>query len=286
MTEHNRCDIRLLTESDLEKAMRLKEQARWNQTREDWQRLLQLTPQGCFAAVCEGELVGTITTILYGQQLAWIGMVLVDVEYRRRGIASQLMKAAHQYLHEAGVRTVKLDATPDGRKVYEALGYQTECLIERWSGIARSSLSGKNESANIDELTAILQIDLKAFGLDRSGLLASLYDKRTANGRVIKSSDSKVEGYVLTRPGTAASYIGPLVASSVEIAESLLDSACTQLSGQQVYVDVNTEFPQGQEFLSARGFIKQRDLYRMFYGENCEAGTSNLVMAIAGPELG
>ena len=37
---------------------------------------------------------GVVTTTRYGNELAWIGMMLVHSEYRRRGIATALMDAA------------------------------------------------------------------------------------------------------------------------------------------------------------------------------------------------
>ena len=50
MTEAADVEIRLLGAGDLPAAMRLKEAAGWNQTEEDWLRLLRLEPRGCFAA--------------------------------------------------------------------------------------------------------------------------------------------------------------------------------------------------------------------------------------------
>ena len=83
-------ESRLLFESDIPAAMQLKEAAGWNQTEDDWRRLLMLEPNGCFAAIKDGRLVGTTTTTTYGNDLAWIGMVLVDPQYRRQGIASEV----------------------------------------------------------------------------------------------------------------------------------------------------------------------------------------------------
>src|SRR5689334_23620637 len=90
-------EIRLLVESDIPSAMRLKEAAGWNQTEADWRRLLSLQPNGCFGAVKEGRLVGTTTTTIY-DEFAWIGMVLVDPQHRRQGIAAKLMNVALEYL--------------------------------------------------------------------------------------------------------------------------------------------------------------------------------------------
>jgi hypothetical protein len=59
-----------------------------------------------------------------------------------------------------------------------------------------------------------------------------------------------------------------------------------QLAGQKVYVDLNAAFAGGRNVLASRRFIKQRDLTRMRCGLETSAGTSELVFAIAGPELG
>src|SRR6185295_9602070 len=111
-------EIRLLFEADIRAAMRLKEAAGWNQTEEDWRRLLALEPNGCFAAVKDGRLVGTTTTTTYSSDLGWIGMVLVDPHERRQGIATTLMNFALDYLNLKQA-TVKLDATAQGKPVYE-----------------------------------------------------------------------------------------------------------------------------------------------------------------------
>src|SRR5690348_1859424 len=108
--------------ADLLGALGIGERAGWNQTEADWQRLLALSPEGCFVATSSGELAGTVTTIQYGRSLAWIGMMLVDPRFRRRGIATALMDRAIAYLRERRVETIALDATDAGRAVYTSLG--------------------------------------------------------------------------------------------------------------------------------------------------------------------
>src|SRR5690349_5502736 len=126
-------EIRSLFEKDIPAAMKLKEAAGWNQTEDDWRRLIRLEPHGCFAALKKGELVGTTTTTTYGADLAWVGMVLVDPENRRQGIASILLQTALEYLR-GKVATVKLDATAQGKPVYERFGFEVESVVERWAG--------------------------------------------------------------------------------------------------------------------------------------------------------
>src|ERR1051326_6584759 len=95
-------EIRLLRESDIAAAMGLKRAAGWNQTEADWRTLLQHEPNGCFAAVLDDQLVGTTTTTCYGRELAWIGMVLVRPDQRRKGMATQFLEPALKYLDAQG----------------------------------------------------------------------------------------------------------------------------------------------------------------------------------------
>jgi GNAT superfamily N-acetyltransferase len=286
MRETGEIEVRLLDEGDIAGAMRLKELARWNQTESDWRRLINLGPRGCFCASLDGSLVGTTTTTTYGGELAWVGMVLVDPEYRRRGVATRLMETALAYLTDR-VATVKLDATPDGRPVYERFGFRVESVVERWSGTARddtpSAAGGERfEPAMRGELLAL---DRKAFGADRSELIESLLADACVQPAVA-STDGRFGGYALARRGSSAAYIGPLVAVDAKQAAPLLDRLLSQLAGQQIYVDLNTSFDCGAEVLAARGFVKQRELLRMSYGPTRRAAAADAVFAIAGPELG
>jgi predicted N-acetyltransferase YhbS len=122
-------EVRLLRESDIPAALRLNELARWNQTENDWLRLLRLEPNGCFCATMDGDVVGTTTTTTYRPELAWIGMLLVDPERRQLGIATKLMNVAMEYLSNTEVTTIKLDATGVGFPLYQKLGFKEESLI-------------------------------------------------------------------------------------------------------------------------------------------------------------
>jgi GNAT superfamily N-acetyltransferase len=285
MRETGQPEIRLLEESDIPAAMRLKESARWNQTESDWRRLLRLEPRGCFCATIDGVMVGTTTTMTYGSELAWIGMVLVDPEYRRRRMATRLIHAALDYLSER-VATVKLDATPDGQPVYEQLGFKVESLVERWIGITRDASAHGCATLEASARGELFALDRRAFGADRSKLIEALMAEACVTPQAATDPDGRLSGYALARHGSNAAYVGPLVTARAEQSAPLLDGLLSQLAGQQVYVDVNTNFEAGVKLLAARGFVKQRDLLRMSYGAQSSAATSRLVFAIAGPEIG
>jgi len=274
-------EIRLLFESDIAAAMRLKEAAGWNQTEDDWRRLLMLEPNGCFGAIKDGRLVGTTTTTTYGDELAWIGMVLVDPQHRRQGIAEKLMNVALDYLNGKAA-TVKLDATALGQPVYEKFGFQVESLIERWSGTGNLQSAESFGGASSSELLALDRI---AFNADRSKLIEALMKGGSVPPVLMRDADDELSGYALARNGTRADYVGPVVAKDPQQAKTLLDQVLSQLHDRRVYIDFNKECSAGSRVLSDRGFVKERDLIRMRAGRPGPK-TSPLIVGIAGPEIG
>jgi GNAT superfamily N-acetyltransferase len=277
-----RIEIRLLFDTDIPAAMKLKEAAGWNQTEADWHRLIKLEPNGCFAAIENDQLVGTTTTTTYQDDLAWIGMVLVDPQHRRRGIATRLIHRALAYL-DGKVAVIKLDATAEGSPVYEKLGFKTESLVERWRASVKSRSIEREDTTN--NLNALLALDRRAFTADRSRLINYLIDDSLISPVLVRDESGSLTGYALARVGTKAIYIGPVVTTDTAHVENLLDRILGQLSGSSVYIDFSNECGVNSSVLADRGFVKERDLIRMSFGSH-SVKTSPLVIAIAGPEIG
>jgi predicted N-acetyltransferase YhbS len=220
-------NIRPFTPADLPAALALCAGAGWNQTEVDLRRMLVLGPDGAFAAWEDGRVVGTTMTIAYGTALAWIGVVLVDPDYRRRGIALALMQAACDHLQRCGVTTIKLDATPDGRLVYQKLGFVDECLFQRWRLDTPQPPSAADVShGNWNDIAAL---DTAAFGVDRSALVQAIITD-AGPPLVQRDKHDTVTGYVSFRPGARASYVGPVVAEDHLTARSLLTAALSARS--------------------------------------------------------
>jgi predicted N-acetyltransferase YhbS len=279
-------EIRLLTENDISAGMRLSELAGWNQTESDWRRLLKHDPLGCFVACINKRVVGTTTSTAYGMNLAWIGMVLVDLDCRHRGIATQLMQGTLDNLRARGVKTIKLDATSSGQPVYAALGFVDETRIERWAGTARPIGKTDCQVWTQQARAKVLALDRRAFGAERLALLGSLVADSSVPPLTLSASDGELRGYALARRGTVACYIGPIVATDRNAAASLLDGMLDQLDGRDVFIDIHPGFEVGAQIVAARGFVRQRDFMRMRIGLESNAGTSASIFAIAGPEVG
>jgi GNAT superfamily N-acetyltransferase len=125
-------ELRELSVEDVPAAMQLSTAAGWNQTPADWEALLAVSPDGCLGIECDGRLVATTTVVCYEKRLAWIGMVLTDAGYQRRGFARMLVSRAIDLAHERAIDCIKLDATDLGKPLYESLGFVDEQPVERW----------------------------------------------------------------------------------------------------------------------------------------------------------
>src|ERR1051325_8211177 len=209
--------LRNLTRADIPFAMALKSAAGWNQTEPDWERFLDLEPDGCFLAEYESQPAGTVTALCYERKFGWIAMMLVDPQRRRLGIASVLLKSAVDYLQSRGVETAKLDATPMGKTLYDQFGFHDEFRFERRVRNSPPPPASASCAPILPrDLDRIAEFDAAIFGADRGPLLASLL--RNTPGLCFQTDG----GFVMGRPGATDTQIGPLVATDRLAAARLL----------------------------------------------------------------
>jgi len=275
-----------LGDDDLDAALALSTAEGWNQTAADWRRVLQLEPAGCFAAREAHRLIGTVTTTTYGRELAWIGMMLVHPDHRGRGVGTELMRMALDYLHSLGFTSIKLDATPAGRPLYESLGFVEEAAFERWQGIARPSIESSRHFRSSNALPALRALDKAAYAADRSELLESLVNDALDAPVVSQTDAASSEGYALARSGRLATYLGPIVATTAEAAGQLLDEMLARFAGTEVCLDLHVDGILDQRALTDGGLSKRRHLTRMRLGARSTGRTATSICASAGPELG
>jgi GNAT superfamily N-acetyltransferase len=284
--------LRLMTEGDLAAVDQLRRLAGWNQTPEDWRRLLELEPQGCFLAELDSELAGTVTTTAYGQAIAWIGMMLVHPKHRRQGIATHLMGQAVEYLRRRAVRSVRLDATPAGYPLYEKLGFAPEWTLTRCQRPAQdesppsplaAAPSTTRDLADAD-WDAVEQIDAAAFGAPRSRLLRGL--ARHSLKALVWPAGRPAAGWGLLRAGANADYLGPVTCPRPEGATALATELLRGTGTRPVVWDV----PDGNQAAKATaqrlGFAPIRSLTRMHLGPDAAASDPCAQFAIADPAVG
>jgi GNAT superfamily N-acetyltransferase len=76
----------------------------------------------------DGEWACVAVTVRLGDD-ASVQYVATEPAFRRRGLAGHLLRAALSAVRADGVRTATLQASPDGRGVYERLGFRTVATL-------------------------------------------------------------------------------------------------------------------------------------------------------------
>jgi len=280
-----------LTTAQAGAALKLSEEANWNQTKGDWEFLIvRGNARGLFTG--QNELIATAVTLPFGGSFAWISMVLVTKRWRNCGLATELVRSCIAELEAQGVVPI-LDATEAGQKVYRRLGFSRLYPLSRWQASEEGYQAGDGhepeqpevQSISDPELEEISAWDAERFGGDRGFVLRELYGRSGDFCCICRDKKENLQGYLLGRDGRTATQIGPVVALDEEVGRSLIAFALARLTGQ-VFIDTPLQRREFCRWLVTRGFTRQRDFTRMAKGRRKPFGRPNEIFAAAGPELG
>jgi GNAT superfamily N-acetyltransferase len=185
-------ETRDMTGADLEGGLRLSRASGWNQTLEDWRLLLSLGPGLFRVAVEEGEIVASGGAVRYGDDLAWICMILVDPPKRGRGLGTlifdEVLERARACVRGGSLRAVGLDATPAGHGIYAQQGFQDEGGIVRMRADAPG---GAALESRVREPGAIRGLTAVRLPLDAN--IQDLTPGRKRNGINVSDSEVKIQ---------------------------------------------------------------------------------------------
>lgn len=280
-------NFRTLEPDDIPFAMKLKSAAGWNQITNDWEFLIKTGGTGNFLATYNGEKAGTATTLTYQKRFSWIGMVLVDLNCRGNGIGSALLDRSINFAEKKGA--VRLDATPQGRKLYENLGFITERDLLRLEleDLKIIPIPGQKCRMMLKyDMDKLVKKDAFIFGANRGAVLNYLYQNSPDYALISEKSSGEMAGYCFGRSGSKFEQIGPIVAETIKEARDLLLSAIANCSGKKIIVDVFSDKREWLSFLEMIGFQVQRPFCRMYRGQLNYPGNPEMQYAVAGPEFG
>lgn len=260
----------------------------WNQRLEDWRRLVELAPSGCFVARDRDRVVGTAIGIDY-VRCGWIAMMLVAPEYRGRGLGARLLEAAMGAIPPQ--LPIRLDATPLGRPLYERHGFGLDTSLTRHvrpAGAPAPTAATEVVQLPPTDLQEVARIDAAIFGGIRSRLLERIH---TAGPEYAWRAGGTPIQYCLGRTGRLFNQIGPVAAANPDTATALVTAALHHACEQAVVVDAYDDQNEFVAWLQSAGFEAQRPLYRMRRpaappAEAPATAVPRTEFAILGPEFG
>jgi GNAT acetyltransferase-like protein/acetyltransferase (GNAT) family protein len=279
--------IRPMQPSDIVDAMKLSDAEGWNQTPKDWKLLIEGPQNICLVAECGKKIIGTTTAINYSNQIAWIGMVLVAKEHRRQGVSKSLLKNILKELVDS--KSIKLDATPEGQRVYKQFDFNEEYLIARMVNGSINELPPDEEvwpePIKLNDLEEIVALDELVFGANRTQLIESMIKAYPDKAWLLRRNNSIV-GFALGRKGNRYHQLGPVFASNINNVKILITKALKELTHQPVVMDVLCDKEDLITWLNYLGFASQRQFVRMYQTQNPFPGSIEKQYAICGPEFG
>jgi len=277
-----------MNQGDIPSAMGLSYSEGWNQTEKDWRLLLDNPANICMVVESGNRIIGTSTALNQSNKVAWVGMVLIDKDFRGRGagrlIFDHLLKRLEKF------DSVKLDATPAGYPVYLKSGFADELTIYRMTTSSCRNIPGEDFRADIvnitrETLSDIVKYEENIFVVNRNYVLEILLQNYPERAFMIKRNN-RICGYVMGREGIRFNYMGPVFAQSSDDARALIGEALTSLNNKPVALDILEDKHELTEWLQSAGFAIQRSFVRMFLKSNKYCGVVKNQFLISGPELG
>lgn len=216
--------IRRLTPRDLTACADLSEDRGWPREEHKWQFLLT-AGRGYGIDDPDGGLVSACVVTEYGPrerpELGAIGMVLVAERHARRGIGRRFMR---HIVDSMGTTPLTLHATPNGRPLYEELGFKVTGRAEMLRGhfTPGASVSVATRAATAKDLSTIVRLDEEVFGADRTHIITRL--PAFADQLRVAEEKGRIIGYTGAWPNMDTHVVGPLIARDTETAKALIAS--------------------------------------------------------------
>ncbi len=238
--------------------------------------------------------IGCIVGIRYNAFYGFVGLYIVDEQYRGKGYGLPLWKYVLNYMDD--LKCIGLEAAPNRINDYSKWGFRTSSVTTRWKYISKGidtfdknnmmGLSLLDETEISHEL--IQNYDDMKEETSRPHFLSDWMFHRSGNVTALVDSNQKCLGFGRIRPCLLKEgsgwRVGPLIADKPEYAKLLLKSLLISNKGT-VYIDSPGLNPLCKNVLKDIGFVHDTYTVRMYKGEMPSASLSD-IYGLACLELG
>ena len=252
---------------DLESALQLSRAAGWSFRLEEW-RVAQVLGQGVLAED-SGQVIASALCWPYGDAFATYGSIIVAPAMQGRGLGRAMLT---RLLELTGDRAVMLNSTAEGLKLYQSFGFNTVGTVHQHvvpgskgqiADETQSDADPQMRTARAEDLSAMIEMDQRAFGAGRPTMIEELLKTGSA---VVIERDGELRAYAICRPFGLGQVIGPVVATSAADAKALIGHFLTANAGQTLRIDIGGETGLGP-WLTEKGVPEVGQVTTMIRGQ-------------------
>ncbi|MCJ7818030.1 MAG: GNAT family N-acetyltransferase [Candidatus Thorarchaeota archaeon] len=278
-------NIRQMIISDLDFVLNQTTLEGWSSIRLDFEELLHFNPKGSFIGEVDGEPVGMVCTVNYGE-FGFIGTLIVRNIYRGQNYGRTLMKIAMKHLLDSGTKSLLLDGVPKAVSLYEQLGFRKIAKSLRLASVLTGQRSEYVRQMIPDDIDRISVSDTSHFGGDRKKFLQMRFSSFPEYCKILEI-DEEIQGFIMGRSGSTSIRVGPWVMNNHSPkSEDLLLALAESASGNTLKIGMLESNNEALKILKKYGFRETSYSWRMLYGENTEATQSDHLYAICCPARG
>lgn len=209
-------------------------------------------------AVVNEKMVG-VGQLMLNTETAWLGNIIVHPDFRRQGIGKLITKHLMEEANNRGKKLQLLLATLEGAPLYEKLGFQVEGEYHFFRMEAQyKSLQNIPHSTFLYQekfFEAILELDAKAIGEDRSAILLRFL----STAQVYLNEQQQLEGFYIPDLGE-----GLIIATTTTAGTSLMRLREMQ---RKFHAIIPAENGIARQYLLFNGYNYFRKAILMRHGE-------------------
>ncbi|WP_217631363.1 GNAT family N-acetyltransferase [Microbulbifer yueqingensis] len=212
----------------------------WNPGLHDAACFYAADAHGFFIGLLDGEPVGSISAVRYGEDYGFLGLYIVEPAYRGRGYGAELARKGMEYL--AG-RNMGLDGVVAQQENYRKSGFGLAHRNMRYLGLTGQAAGAAQDTHSLVPLSwvpfsVVCTYDRELFPAPREAFLKA-WVSQPESSAIGAVEEGRLRGYGVIRTCHEGFRIGPLFADDPDLAERLyLALTASVPTGQPVYLDI------------------------------------------------
>ncbi|WP_449247069.1 GNAT family N-acetyltransferase [Desulfarculus baarsii] len=252
--------IRNMTRSELDQTMQRAAQEGWNPGLGDAEVYWAQDPGGFWVAEQDGQVLASISAVIYDDAYAFMGFFITRPELRKQGLGLKLGLAAMARL---GNRVIGQDGVVAMQDFYRRHGFELAFRGLRWQAQGGGAASGHSVDPRSLPIEELLAYDRQCFPAPRPVFLQKWLSAPGAHARAVIAG-GRLRGYGVVRPSHQGHRLGPLFAEGRAEAETLLQDLLAAAGESPVFWDAPQNNPHAVAMAQSMGLTHVFETGRMY----------------------